>query len=49
MIGTTFSGYSIQEKIGGCKTVIVYKAFDAVNQSHLAITIMTNNFIISKF
>jgi len=48
MIGTTFSGYSIQEKIGGGNTGIVYKAYDAVNQRHLAIKILPNNFLISK-
>ena len=48
MIGTTFSGYSIQEKIGGGNTGIVYKALDVDTGRHLAVKILPNNFLISN-
>lgn len=48
MIGTVFSGYRLQEKLGGGNTGVVYKAFDLKKQRWAAVKILTNDFLMTK-
>lgn len=48
MIGTVFSGYRLQEKLGGGNTGVVYKAYDLKKQRLAAVKILTNDFLMTK-